>query len=126
LPDDIRAELSERVASISGLPVSHQETWEIIRYRVGEKFDPHYDSYGRRRRLFSAIVYLRSPSSGGETVFPNAKRSFSPTHGTLVVWQNYKEGRLLQSAFHGSNPVVVGEKWSLVTWVRDVVDLRQP
>jgi prolyl 4-hydroxylase len=120
LPEDVELALSERVATISRLPASHQETWELIRYNHGEKFDPHYDSYTRQRRLFSVVVYLISPVSGGETVFPLLNRSIAPIQGTLVAWPNYKNGRIIEAALHGSSPVISGVKWALVTWVRAV------
>lgn len=124
LPQDVREVLSALVAKWTALPIENQERWEIIRYREGEHFGPHYDFYPRRRkgndpRLFSVATTLRAPLVGGALVFPTAGLRFEPERGKLVMWRNTNlDGTLAKESSHASLPVMAGTKWSLVTWVR--------
>lgn len=53
--DPIIAALEERLALWSQIPVVHQEDLQVLRYSPGEKFDPHYDMFGR---VMTVIMYL--------------------------------------------------------------------
>ena len=119
LPDDVRAELEPRLVELTGLPSSHAERWELIRYRGGERYKLHHDlkAPGENPRRFSALLYLRTPLAGGETVFPFAGCIVRPRAGLLVVWSNTAaDGTPLGAAAHEALPVR-GEKWCLATWL---------
>lgn len=119
----VPAGLRALVAELTGLPESHQESWEVIRYQLGEQFKAHHDWFVRPageggQRLYSVLVYLRAPACGGSTVFPLAKRRVAAEAGKLVLWRNTVDHlHALPSARHAALPVREGEKWSLVTWV---------
>lgn len=104
------------IAELAGAELE-LERWQLLRYRIGEGYLSHYDSSSERRRAFSAIVYLRAPELGGETVFPRLRRTIVPSVGTLVVWPNeWIGGELRAASLHEARPVLAGEKWALVTW----------
>lgn len=124
LPRDVRESLLERVATTCGLPVEHQEPWEIIRYEVGQQYHPHFDFVpepgASGQRLYSALVFLRAPEAGGETAFHLTGQQVTPEPGKLLVWSNTIPGteKLLAISLHSANPVQRGEKWSFAGWIR--------
>lgn len=124
LPQDVHTSLLECVAEACGLPVEHQEPWEIIRYEVGQRYFPHFDfvpsSHPSGQRLYSALLYLRAPEAGGETAFHLVGRSVAPEVGKLLVWPNTIPGtdKLLVASLHSARPVERGEKWSFAGWIR--------
>jgi prolyl 4-hydroxylase len=107
--------LSRSVAALCGCAESHLERWELLRYRVGEHFAPHFDTLpgDTNPRAFSAVVFLHAPAEGGALVFPRLRRIVRPRVGAGVVWRNDGD------SLHASMRVLAGEKWSLVTWVRE-------
>lgn len=120
--EHVPASLRARVVLLSGQPVTHQEAWEITRYREGEQFRPHYDlrreAHPGLCRLFTALVCLRVPEAGGRTLFPAELRTITPELGKLLLWPNAsKHGARLAASLHGSEAVTRGEKWILATWV---------
>lgn len=119
LPGDIRSTLEARITTHCTLPSSHQEPWELIRYKQGERYDVHFDYSASTRRLFSVLLYLQAPIAGGETNFPAAGLSIKPVQGKLVIWNNTTNGFLEPQSRHAAQPVLQGEKWSLITWLRE-------
>lgn len=119
--------IKEIVSTITNLPVSHQEMPNIVKYKVGGKYEPHHDfmSYlsGQRcenDRKYTCMIYLNDAMEGGDTYFPNYKLKISPTKGTLVAWENlYPDGTPNPDSLHAGLPVTKGEKWILVIWVRE-------
>jgi len=53
--DAVVAALEERVAAWTGIPVSHQEDLQVLRYAPGQQYRPHMDSNGR---ICTVLVYL--------------------------------------------------------------------
>lgn len=53
--DEIVARLEERVAEWTGIPVSHQEDIQVLRYAEGQQYKPHMDANGR---ICTVLVYL--------------------------------------------------------------------
>jgi prolyl 4-hydroxylase len=122
--------ISELTSELTGLPVSHQEDLQVVRYPPGGFFKPHYDcceggpeeckrmnSAGGPRKV-TLIVYLNDDFRGGETVFPYVGQSVVPELGKAAVfWSTDDAGNVIEKAFHGGNPVVGGEKWICNKWV---------
>jgi prolyl 4-hydroxylase len=124
-PVDIWDALSRLVSIHCSKPIVHQECWEIIHYAVGQEFRAHHDLItnpgSSGQRLFTALICLQAPEAGGETVFPLAKREIIPVQGTLVIWRNMRSDGVAYNKLtqHAAKPVLKGEKWSLITWVRE-------
>lgn len=123
LPEPIGEALALPLWRFTGLPTSHHERWEILRYNEGERFGPHFDLLptcdGSGQRLYSAAITLRAPERGGELEFPSAGLCFAPERGKLLCWANTtRTGAQEPAALHASRPVLAGTKWALVTWIR--------
>jgi prolyl 4-hydroxylase len=125
------ARLDERLAAIMGSPAENGEGLQVLRYRPGGLYPPHFDfrnpataggaqSIARSgQRISTLIVYLNDVIEGGETVFPEVGLAVVPRRGNGLYFE-YTNSRMqldLRSA-HGGAPVIQGEKWIVTKWMR--------
>ena len=130
-----RVELS--LAKACGHPASHGEPAQILRYRVGQQYEPHPDFFDPRdrealvnggQRLLTCLVYLTTlpDSCGGATWFPKADLRIQPVAGRALIWHNCQgNGAVDPDSVHAGELVSrptdggeVREKWVLSKWVR--------
>jgi prolyl 4-hydroxylase len=125
------ARIDERLAAIMNGPAENSEGLQVLRYRSGGQYPPHFDflvpsnpagsqSIARSgQRVSTLIVYLNDVIEGGETVFPEAGLSVVPRrgHGLYFEYTNSRMQVDPRSA-HGGAPVVQGEKWIVTKWMR--------
>ncbi|GMH44394.1 hypothetical protein BSKO_12346 [Bryopsis sp. KO-2023] len=140
--DDKIAKIEKRVAQVTMIPVAHQEGFQILRYVNGQKYEPHYDffhddfntkkDYGGQR-IMTVLMYLSTPTEGGETVFPKGDRkmegpewskcakeglSVKAYKGDAIMFYSLKpDGSEDPTSLHGSCPTLAGEKWSATKWI---------
>ena len=129
--DETIGAIETRLAELMRVPVDHGEGLQVLHYRAGGEYRPHYDYFPPEQsgsaphlarggqRTASLIMYLNSPDAGGETIFPLAGASFVPRRGSALYFA-YCDGlgRLDASSLHGGAPVAGGEKWIATKWVR--------
>jgi hypothetical protein len=121
-----------RIAAALALPIMHQEPTNILHYRPGEYYRPHYDfldpaeatfatSLKRSgQRVATLLIYLNADYEGGETDFPRAAWRFKGAPGDALMFFNVTpDGRPDPMTLHAGLPPIVGEKWLLSKWVRD-------
>jgi prolyl 4-hydroxylase len=122
--------ISNRMAEIVKQPLNYAQNLQIVKYPKGGKFDAHLDTFSSQepkgqevlniagQRLYTALLYLNSVHAGGETFFPYLGLKIKPSEGSLVVFQNCKDGTAEPNFFsmHGSHPVLEGEKWIATLW----------
>lgn len=128
---EIVNELKIKFSEVSGLPAHNQELLTIIRYKPGQKFNPHYDSFTNSeqleieklvggQRLWTFIVCLREADSGGYTHFDVLDESIKLKTGECVYWKNINEhGDIYPESFHSGLSPDKGEKWILSCWIRE-------
>lgn len=72
------AEIEERIASWTLMPVGNGEGLQVLRYQKEQKYDAHWDYFFDKNgianggnRYSTVLMYLADTEEGGETVFPN-------------------------------------------------------
>lgn len=109
--------LTTRASRLTGLPPSHMENLQVVRYTAGQKFDVHTDHLDAfneldcKGRLASCLIYLNSANQtqcenniennsnnvtksdvgtfeGGSTYFPEYNISITPKMGRALFWWN--------------------------------------
>ena len=110
-------------------PLERGEGLQILRYRPGAQYKPHFDYFdpsqpGTARmverggqRVGTLIIYLRAPEAGGATVFPDAGLEVAPVPGNAVFF-SYDQPVPATLTLHGGAPVLAGEKWVATKWMR--------
>ncbi|HEX7440976.1 MAG TPA: 2OG-Fe(II) oxygenase [Caldimonas sp.] len=124
------ARIEARIAALLRWPVENGEGLQVLRYRAGAEYKPHYDYFDpaqagtaallRRggQRVASLICYLNSPPRGGSTVFPDVGLEIAPIKGNAVFF-SYDRPHPGTRTLHGGAPVEEGEKWVTTKWVRE-------
>lgn len=81
----------------------------VARYVAGDRFDVHTDApWARDERtcsFFSVLLYLNDDFTGGETFFPELRRTIRPRAGTALVFGHRHR--------HCGCPVIAGTKFVL-------------
>jgi predicted 2-oxoglutarate/Fe(II)-dependent dioxygenase YbiX len=95
--------------------ITQDEGYNMLHYKVTNKYDYHADSDWTNYRTVSCLVYLNpSEYEGGETHFKKFDIKVKPEKPALVVFPaNY-------AYLHASLPVTAGEKYILVSWMNDM------
>ena len=124
------ARLEGRLARLLDWPLENGEGLQILRYRPGAEYKPHYDYFDPAepgtpailkrggQRLASIVCYLNTPEAGGATVFPEAGIEVAPVRGNAVFF-SYEQPHPSTRTLHGGAPVLAGEKWVATKWMRE-------
>lgn len=102
-------------------PIENCEKLQVLRYKPGGYYMPHFDSIddGNNPRLYTFILALNDEYEGGETIFPNLGNEYKLNAGDALFFDTLDNYELETSkALHGGKPVKNGEKWICNLWVR--------
>jgi predicted 2-oxoglutarate/Fe(II)-dependent dioxygenase YbiX len=91
----------------------YHESYSLLKYSAGQEYKEHYDGATSMGRCISCLVYLNNDYGGGEIEFPNFGVKIKPEPGMLVIFPSNFAYR------HIAHPVTEGNKYSLVTWIKD-------
>jgi prolyl 4-hydroxylase len=129
--DPFITKLDRRIAELMGQPVEHGEGFQILHYREGGEYRPHYDffpleqagSHAHLRtggqRVATLIMYLNDVEAGGGTSFPKLGLEIKPKKGSAVYFEYANSlGQLDELTVHAGEPVLSGEKWIMTKWMR--------
>jgi len=129
--DVVMAMLRFRVAAAVGVDADALESPQVLHYKMGERFEPHFDfldaalpghvkdlaENGQRTATF--LVYLNADFDGGETDFPIlGQRHKPPTGGALWFANTQPSGTPDRRTLHAGLAPTRGEKWLLSQWIR--------
>jgi prolyl 4-hydroxylase len=121
-----------RIAALLDWPVENGEGLQVLRYRPGAEYLPHYDYFDPAhassaailkrggQRVATLVMYLNTPTAGGATVFPDIKLDVLPIKGNAVFF-SYDRPQPMTLTLHGGAPVREGEKWVATKWLREGV-----
>ena len=126
------ARLERRIAALLNWPTERGEGLQILRYRPGARYEPHYDYFDPEKsgtpriierggqRVGTLVMYLNTPARGGATTFPDAGLEVAPVRGSGVFF-SYDRPHPSTRTLHGGAPVLAGEKWVATKWLREGV-----
>ncbi|MCW5654315.1 2OG-Fe(II) oxygenase [Hydrogenophaga sp.] len=124
------ARVEARIARLVGWPVENGEGIQVLHYRPGAEYKPHYDYFDpdepgtptilRRggQRVATLVMYLNEPARGGGTTFPDVGFEVAPKRGHAVFF-SYDRPHPSTRTLHGGAPVIEGEKWVATKWLRE-------
>ena len=119
-----------RIAELVNWPIENGEGLQILRYSNGAEYKPHYDYFDPAKpgsaptlkrngqRIGTLVMYLSTPIKGGGTSFPDANLEVSAVKGNVLFF-SYDRPHPDTKTLHGSVPVIEGEKWAAIKWLRE-------
>jgi prolyl 4-hydroxylase len=117
-----------RLAKAADLPPVNGELLNVLMYRPGEEYRPHFDFFPveiakadpNGQRIRTLLVYLNDDFDGGETNFVTQGLKIKGAPGDAILFHNCDAaGAPDRSTLHAGLPVTRGEKWLLSKWFRD-------
>ncbi len=128
--DWISREVEVKMSRMSDTKPQHGEPLNLLRYKDGQEYKPHYDGFTDTQlkqtsiieeggqRTHTILAYLNSLSEGA-THFPKLGITIFPEKGKLVSFLNVDKNLALEKqSYHCGQPVFTNEKWMLTKWVR--------
>jgi prolyl 4-hydroxylase len=113
--------LNRRIAAATGTGVAQGESLQVLRYRPGQEYRPHFDAVPgeANQRILTMLVYLNEGYDGGETLFLKTGLSFKGGKGDALLFRNtLADGRADALSQHAGRPVAAGEKLIASRWIR--------
>ena len=114
--------LNRRLAVASGSQAEDGEALQILRYRPGQQYKPHFDFVraAENQRRLTALVYLNHDYDGGETAFVRTGLKVKGRKGDVVVFANALPDRTVDPmSEHAGLPVKKGTKYLASRWIRE-------
>lgn len=121
----VQANIAAFINPFYAVEVRDSEPSQILHYGVGGHYIPHVDAETLYKddsdlemwektldRDLSVVYFLNHDFEGGELVFPTLGLVIRPEAGTLVCFPSD------HNFIHGVNPVTVGRRYTVVTWMR--------
>lgn len=124
--------VENRLATLTGWPVSHGEGLQILRYEPGQQYRPHHDWFDPAQpgsathlqrggqRVGTTVIYLAAAQAGGGTSFPKAGLEVAPPAGGAIFFRNLTlHGQPDDLSLHAGTPVEQGVKIVMTYWQRE-------
>jgi prolyl 4-hydroxylase len=114
--------LNRRIAALTPSPAENGEALQILRYRTGQQYRPHYDFVraSENQRHLTALVWLNEDYQGGETHFLKTGLKVKGKRGDCIVFKNSLPDRSVdRMSEHAGMPVIVGMKLLASRWIRE-------
>ncbi|HEU0099980.1 MAG TPA: 2OG-Fe(II) oxygenase [Allosphingosinicella sp.] len=113
--------VNRRIAASSGTRPAQGEPLQVLRYRPGGEYKPHFDALPAEgnQRILTCLIYLSDGYEGGETHFPRAGLTFRGRTGDALLFRNTAaDGRADPLSLHAGLPVTRGTKYLASRWIR--------
>jgi prolyl 4-hydroxylase len=126
---ELIARIEARIAALLDWPIENGEGVQVLHYRPGAEYKPHYDYFDPAQpgtptilkrggqRVGTLVMYLNTPEKGGGTTFPDVQLEVAPIKGNAVFF-SYERAHPATRTLHGGAPVRAGEKWVATKWLR--------
>ncbi len=128
--NEVVKRVEERIAKLVNWPEENGEGLQVLHYRPGAEYKPHYDYFDPNepgtptilkrggQRVATLVMYLGEPAKGGGTTFPDVHLEVAPKRGNAVFF-SYERPHPATKTLHGGAPVIEGEKWIATKWLRE-------
>jgi prolyl 4-hydroxylase len=128
--NDLVRRIEARIARLVNWPEEKGEGLQVLHYRPGTEYKPHYDYFDPKepgtpailrrggQRVGTLVMYLGEPDKGGGTIFPDVRLEIAPKRGNAVFF-SYERPHPSTKTLHGGAPVLAGEKWIATKWLRE-------
>jgi prolyl 4-hydroxylase len=129
--------LQDRICALIGYPSTHNEQFQLVRYKQNQQYKHHLDSCNPHAgdyehckndarisggfRQYTFLIYLNGDFEGGETDFPMINKKVKPAEGRAVLFRNILPGTNDSDplSLHAGLPVRSGTKWAINVWIRN-------
>ena len=98
--------------STFGIFATWHDSYGILKYGAGQKFVNHIDDHPDYHRRISTVYYINDNYSGGEINFPRFNITLKPKANQMILFPSTYVYN------HSVSPVVEGERYSVVSWLR--------
>jgi predicted 2-oxoglutarate/Fe(II)-dependent dioxygenase YbiX len=118
----VRAKLDKYVFASAGLAIKkynekfntckiqEDSGYELLRYKEGQFYTQHTDSFKNRSRAVSCSFILNDDYEGGEFAFFDRELKYKPKKGSCIMFpSNFMYP-------HEIMPVTSGTRYSIITW----------
>ncbi len=124
------AAVENRIACLLNWPLVNGEGLQVLHYRPGAQYRPHYDYFDPAepgtasivqrggQRVATVVMYLNEPERGGSTTFPDVGLEVAAKRGNAVFFA-YDRPHPGTKTLHGGAPVLSGDKWVATKWLRE-------
>jgi prolyl 4-hydroxylase len=128
--NELIGRIEARIARLLNWPEENGEGLQVLHYRPGTEYKPHFDYFDPQepgtptilkrggQRVGTLIMYLGEPEKGGGTSFPDVHLEVAPKRGNAVFF-SYERPHPSTRTLHGGMPVLAGEKWIATKWLRE-------
>jgi len=119
---EIRANLDKAIFASAGLAIKkynekfpsaliqEDSGYELLRYKKGQFYTQHTDSFKARPRAVSCSFILNDDYEGGEFAFFSRELKYKPKKGSCIMFpSNFMYP-------HEIMPVTSGTRYSIITW----------
>lgn len=119
-------QVMRRIEEVTMVPFENSESFQILRYENGQKYNAHHDSSTTQfqlpcgPRVLTFYLYLSDVEEGGETAFPNLGIAVKPQKGKAVLWPgvtNDNPQAIDHRTLHEARPVIKGTKYGANSWI---------
>jgi hypothetical protein len=130
--DVVTALVQAKISATLSVPVQLMEPCQVLHYKVGQEFAPHFDHLDvtvpgyaadvalRGQRIATFLLYLNADFEGGETHFPSIALKHRGAKGDALYFANVDTAnRPDPLTLHSGLAPTAGEKWLLSQWMRD-------
>jgi hypothetical protein len=94
-----------------GISLGWHDSYQILKYGLGQKFTNHIDDHQQYPRRVSTVYYINDNYLGGEINFPRFGISYKPKANEMIVFPSTYVYN------HSVSEVTEGTRYSIVSWL---------
>uniref|UniRef100_A0A7S2WI37 Fe2OG dioxygenase domain-containing protein n=1 Tax=Mucochytrium quahogii TaxID=96639 RepID=A0A7S2WI37_9STRA len=120
--------VTKRIEKVTGIPKKNYESFQLLRYDLGQEYQRHHDSSQEDNELLSGpriltfFLYLSDVEEGGGTQFTDLDPPLTnqPRRGSAILWPsvlNEDPTKIDHRTYHRAMPVIKGTKLAANSWI---------